>query len=238
MTVRLGFAIAAHLEPEILIVDEVLAVGDVGFRAKCYNRIHEMRKKAAVIFVSHTMPHISRLCSQTIVMKNGVKIFDGNSTKAIDEYNKLFSGVKGEVEVAKDVIVDDIKINEFPINSIVQIRGGEDFQISFLGTFPNKVRKLEVAIYFQLDSEDIISQASNKTQGLCVTKSSVSAKYTLKIKKLFLGSGQKTATLRVLDDETGEILFWGSSFIKLNVQNESYITSPLYHIAEYNVDAV
>lgn len=238
MQVRLGFAVATSIEPQILIIDEVLAVGDVGFRAKCYNRIHEMRKKAAVIFVSHTMPHISRLCSQTIVMKNGVKIFDGNSTKAIDEYNKLFSGVKGEVEVAKDVIVDDIKINEFPINSIVQIRGGEDFQISFLGTFPNKVRKLEVAIYFQLDSEDIISQASNKTQGLCVTKSSVSAKYTLKIKKLFLGSGQKTATLRVLDDETGEILFWGSSFIKLNVQNESYITSPLYHIAEYNVDAV
>ena len=56
MRVRLGFAVAVHLEPDILLLDEILAVGDAGFRAKCFNKISEISKNAAVIFVSHFMP--------------------------------------------------------------------------------------------------------------------------------------------------------------------------------------
>src|SRR5690606_10301069 len=63
MKVRLGFAVAAHLEPDILIIDEVLAVGDLGFVLKCFKKIDELLPKTAVIFVSHNMPMVSRICN-------------------------------------------------------------------------------------------------------------------------------------------------------------------------------
>ena len=62
MKVKLGFAVSSQLEPDILIVDEVLAVGDVGFRFKCLNKMADLMNRSAVIFVSHAMPQIFRVC--------------------------------------------------------------------------------------------------------------------------------------------------------------------------------
>ena len=71
MRVRLGFAVAVHLEPDILLLDEILAVGDAGFRAKCFNKISEISKNAAVIFVSHFMPDVSCVSDSVLVLKDG-----------------------------------------------------------------------------------------------------------------------------------------------------------------------
>ncbi|MEM7474502.1 MAG: ABC transporter ATP-binding protein [Planctomycetota bacterium] len=90
MRVRLGFAIASALQPDVLIVDEVLAVGDAGFRTKCNNRMAELLEGTAVIFVSHSMPQVSRLAGRTIVLKDGSCEFDGNTAKAINQYYSLF----------------------------------------------------------------------------------------------------------------------------------------------------
>ena len=89
MQVRLGFAVASSLHPDILILDEVLAVGDATFRYKCYRRIDYVRKNAAVIFVSHDMPSISRICSKSFVMVNGACEFIGDTNYAIDLYSRL-----------------------------------------------------------------------------------------------------------------------------------------------------
>ena len=91
MKVRLGFAVAAHMEPDVLLIDEVLAVGDAGFRARCYNRVSEMADRCAVIFVSHTMPHVARLAPQTVVMHCGRTHFLGDTPSAINAYYSLFS---------------------------------------------------------------------------------------------------------------------------------------------------
>src|SRR5690606_31207617 len=71
MKVRLGFAIAAHLEPDILLIDEVLAVGDARFRARCYNRIAELRSRAGIVFVSHSPDQLSRICDTALYLKSG-----------------------------------------------------------------------------------------------------------------------------------------------------------------------
>jgi lipopolysaccharide transport system ATP-binding protein len=87
MTVRLGFAIAAHLEPDILLVDEVLAVGDLAFKTKCQLRIQELKQNGvAIIFVSHNLHAISHVCSRGITMERGQMIFDGPTEEAIDVY--------------------------------------------------------------------------------------------------------------------------------------------------------
>jgi lipopolysaccharide transport system ATP-binding protein len=89
MSVRLGFAVATALDPDVLILDEVLAVGDGSFRQKCYQRIDSLRSRAAIIFVSHNMPDVGRICQSTVVMERGRTIFQGNALDGIARYNEL-----------------------------------------------------------------------------------------------------------------------------------------------------
>ena len=90
MTVRLGFAVASRLNPDVLIIDEVLAVGDIAFKLKCYNEIYRLVKNAAVIFVSHSMPQIARISSHCLVMNRGKNVLmTDNVTKGIDCYNQM-----------------------------------------------------------------------------------------------------------------------------------------------------
>lgn len=91
MYVRLAFAVGAHLEPEILIVDEVLAVGDVQFQKKCLSKMHDIGDHGrTVLFVSHNMSAITRLCPRAILLENGKVIADGPSNQVVSTY--LHSG--------------------------------------------------------------------------------------------------------------------------------------------------
>ena len=91
MTVRLGFAIAAFLEPEILVVDEVLAVGDAEFQKKALGKMQEVSQGEGrtVLFVSHNMAAVRRLCNRGIVLNNGQMFFDGTTSDAVDHYLQI-----------------------------------------------------------------------------------------------------------------------------------------------------
>ena len=87
MYLRLAFAVAAHLEPEILIVDEVLAVGDARFQKKCLNKMEEVGYNGrTVLFVSHNMPAVTRLCNRAILLEGGNLKMDGPAHKAVGSY--------------------------------------------------------------------------------------------------------------------------------------------------------
>lgn len=88
MKVRLGFAVAAHLEPDILVVDEVLAVGDAEFQKKAIGKMQDISHGGGrtVLFVSHNMASVKSLCSRSIVLENGGIIFDGDTDTAVDFY--------------------------------------------------------------------------------------------------------------------------------------------------------
>lgn len=87
MTVRLAFSVAAHLEPDVLIVDEVLAVGDAEFQKKCLNKMKKVNQGGrTVLFVSHNLAAITRLCTRAIIIENGRKIADGPSAAVISKY--------------------------------------------------------------------------------------------------------------------------------------------------------
>jgi len=110
MYVRLGFAVAAHLEPEIFLIDEVLAVGDVGFQAKCANKIQELRERdTTIVLVSHNMDSVSTLCDRVILLEDGIILSDSNPFASINTYRekvlnqtKLVQGRTSET-VNKDV---------------------------------------------------------------------------------------------------------------------------------------
>ncbi|MGH7979181.1 MAG: ABC transporter ATP-binding protein, partial [Limisphaerales bacterium] len=88
MYVRLAFAVAAHLEPEILIVDEVLAVGDSAFQKKCLGKMQEVSRNQGrtVLFVSHNMSAVLQLTTRAVVLDKGCVIFNGPTEKAVEEY--------------------------------------------------------------------------------------------------------------------------------------------------------
>jgi lipopolysaccharide transport system ATP-binding protein len=99
MGVRLGFSVAAILiEPDVLFLDEVLAVGDIGFIIKCLNRMRKLAARSAVVFVSHSMPNISMFCNRVMVLKHGVTLLEStNVGKGIDCYYSL---AKQELQVS------------------------------------------------------------------------------------------------------------------------------------------
>ncbi|MDP3859389.1 MAG: ABC transporter ATP-binding protein [Stagnimonas sp.] len=87
MKVRLGFAVAAHLDPEIFIIDEALAVGDAAFQKKCMDRIEQVGQGGhTILFVSHHLQSVARLCRRALVLKKGRLDFDGGATDAIRHY--------------------------------------------------------------------------------------------------------------------------------------------------------
>jgi ABC-type polysaccharide/polyol phosphate transport system ATPase subunit len=90
MYVRLGFSVAAHLDPDIVLLDEVLAVGDVAFQAKCLDRIAELRKSGrTVIFVSHDLASVYRICDRALLLNRGTVLMEGAPRAVIDQYQKM-----------------------------------------------------------------------------------------------------------------------------------------------------
>ena len=100
MYVRLAFAVAAHLEPEILVVDEVLAVGDAGFQKKCLGKMHDVAAGGrTVLFVSHTMQAVSLLCSRGMLLRAGSLAYVGGVKETIDLYLSTFVKASGSDEL-------------------------------------------------------------------------------------------------------------------------------------------
>lgn len=93
MFVRLAFAVAINIEPEILIVDEALAVGDVFFQAKCYRKFDEFKRMGkTILFVSHDLSSISKYCDRVVLLNKGVKLGEGNPKQMIDIYKQVLVG--------------------------------------------------------------------------------------------------------------------------------------------------
>jgi len=128
MSVRLAFAVAAYLEPEILLIDEVLAVGDAAFQKKCLKKMEDVGQEGrTVVFVSHNMSAITHLCDRTILIDKGSKAMDGPSqeivrayltsesgTTAVREWNDPTSAPQGHVAklCAVRVLNNDLKVSE------------------------------------------------------------------------------------------------------------------------------
>ncbi len=94
MFARLAFACAINVDPDILIVDEVLSVGDMAFQLKCFKRFEKLKKEGkTIIFVTHSINDILNNCNRTIIMKDGRKIFDGGVKEGVENYKKLITGM-------------------------------------------------------------------------------------------------------------------------------------------------
>ena len=143
MTVRLGFAIAAHLEPEILVVDEVLAVGDAEFQKKAIGKMKDVAKGGGrtVLFVSHNMAAVRSLCQKGVVLCDGMTDFIGTADEAVNHYLSTASTQTEGQKLMTDYIthcksylkISEIQINNTPYNSTSLTPGQEVLDVLIKG---------------------------------------------------------------------------------------------------------
>ena len=138
MYVRLAFAVAAHLNPEILIVDEVLAVGDAEFQKKCLGKMQDVANAGrTVLLVSHNMGAIRQLCDSAVLLKAGRVEFAGDTAKCIDLYSS--NGVDGESILSHltkphpDIVLDAILVNGSSLNKVNVTQDSRTLKIEFVG---------------------------------------------------------------------------------------------------------
>ena len=139
MTVRLGFAVAAHLEPEILVVDEVLAVGDAEFQKKAIGKMQDVSKSEGrtVLFVSHNMSSIKALCRRGILLENGSVCYDGLIADAVELY------LKGDIIEDKGYIISYAKcFSEEIVLSNVLVNGKPNRTLHLV--YPNRKVTIEI----------------------------------------------------------------------------------------------
>jgi len=167
MKVRLGFGVAAHMEPDILLIDEVLAVGDLRFKLKSFNLIDRLVEQCCVIFVSHSMQSISRMASQILLMDHGRSIYLGEdvSTGIDTYYQSLGKNLLDYIHTDSNfnllkVMINDIQEDLPLINRLDDLIISLDIEIN--SDFENAVSSINILDYEQ------------KSIGICINEEPVS----------------------------------------------------------------
>lgn len=156
MFVRLAFAVAINIDPEILIVDEALSVGDVFFQAKCYRKFEEFKEKGkTILFVSHDLSAISKYCDRAILLNQGTKLGEGTPKEMIDAYKQVLVGQYEVPKTAEDV--PDLTADE-EVRAALERRKKEQAGVN-PDTLEYGTKEAEIVEYYITDKKGIRSAA-------------------------------------------------------------------------------
>ena len=194
MFVRLAFAVAINIDPEILIVDEALSVGDVFFQAKCYRKFEEFKKMGrTILFVSHDLSSISRYCDRVILLNKGVKLQEGSPKKMVDMYKQLLVG--------QDPVKEEEKKQQ-------KENWSQQFQ-----TNPNMLE-------YGSKLAEIVDFAVLDDKGLCTNTIEKGSSFQIRMKVVFHENIQEPIMAYTFKDIKGtEITGTNTLFEKMNVEH-------------------
>jgi lipopolysaccharide transport system ATP-binding protein len=226
MYVRLAFAVAAHLESEILIVDEVLAVGDAEFQKKCLGKMGQVSKSEGrtVLFVSHNMAAVKTLCNRGIVLANGQLIYENRQLEAVSFYqtnNNTRSTFEHHGDLNSAPGNADIRVLKFIIRPLtgdsISISTGVSFEMIFF----NQKTGINLDATFELKNSDEIPVFHNGVL-ISTNNDSKTGLYTVKctIPPNLLNAGNYSFKL-IFGENQRYLLFGADDFIGFEVENES-----------------
>jgi len=205
MQVRLGFAVATAMQPDVLLLDEVLAVGDAAFRAKCYERLARIRDRAAFILVSHDTDQIARVCSKALVLDHGRERHLGDVEEGIRVYHDISrprhhtSSFEQSAEgtIASIASCDDT------------VADGGQFTFSISLELPALVSVADVRVVFWGDDGLPAFDAYTRTQGYSLRLEEGTSKVTLTVGPLTLKRGRYAVSIAMLNRSNNLHLYWG-----------------------------
>lgn len=207
MYVRLAFAVAAHLEPEVLVVDEVLAVGDAVFQRKCLGKMEDVAKEGrTVLFVSHSMAAIQSLCSRTLLLGNGEILADSDSMAVIRQYCSqaqvgsgdidltLYprSGGNGKAHIQRLRIIDE----SFQPTSSVPMGSEIGFEISFRSSAQLDRAEFVIGIYDSLMHR--VCQFSSSKSGFYLGRTAYEGVLRCRVQHLAFVAGSYYVSLGIM----------------------------------------
>lgn len=206
MKVRLGFAVASHMEPDVLLVDEVLAVGDMGFMLKCYNQMDRLLQNTAMIFVSHSMPQIARLATQIVLMENAKGLyFPGDPSIGITEYYKRYKQDIVDFQNSSKAILKNIRLgNEYRMYERTDdfvVNYGEDLYVEIDIRLLQKVKRPYVTLALYDKEQRIFAQVWNFMDYIDLEDHIGDLKVKTKIRKINFAQGKYSITV-ILSDES------------------------------------
>lgn len=221
MQVRLGFAVATTLEPDIILLDEVLAVGDAPFRNKCYQRIGERRKTSGTILVSHTMDQVGQFCDRVLVLSSGHVEFDGNTTDGISIYENLSNS-------NSDVNINIFEKTRPPITDVritfsrTNVSYGEFIQLKLDLYSKQPISKTTLKIVFYDQQHCPCAEWNSERIGHNISLKSGTNSFQVKLGPMLFKTGRYRLGI-VLTDEYGlAMLLW--SFKKHEIMVEGFTT--------------
>lgn len=249
MRVRLGFAIAAHLEPEILVIDEVLAVGDAAFQAKCLGKMHDVANEGrTILFVSHQMDMIRALCDRCILLNEGKVLTSGKPESVIDYYinsvKNQTNSVSFELEEDKSLSIQIVSGRIFGKNDEIKDRFDVfepiTIEIEYVvhqhkdGSMVNfELKRNNTTLFFSFDTDKEAVKLENRENGKYFSR--------IKLPSPLLKPGHYTVTpgtgiansqkIQHLEDIIRfdvELLSQPSSFVSYAKKRPGMIAVPLY----------
>jgi lipopolysaccharide transport system ATP-binding protein len=218
MLVRLGFSVAIHTKPDILLIDEILAVGDLGFAIKCHKKINEYKQQGGTfILVSHGLHNVRFHCQKTIWINHGKIQLSGESHTVCDEY-ELYMSNHSTVTGACIVIDDSIKITDIYYPPTTD--NNSEFVFEFVVESKRDIDKLILVLaIIDVNGQQVISNYSNIDKfypKIKKGKTNISIKYD----KLMLASGKYTISLVISEGDICNHLLFYQNYFKFTVKNK------------------
>jgi len=212
MRVRLGFSVAIAMKPDVLLIDEVLAVGDLGFKVKCLNEINELMKNAAVIFVSHSMQFVYRICTQVMVLNRGkIAHHTSDVEEGIDYYHSQFNQLETKISGSGKAAVSDVCLysdtTRVSGNEVLALAYGEDLVIEMALSINTPVETPVIRVFIYNQAMQPVADCWSEQSGFTISNLKSKRTIRLTLNNVQLHAGVYSVGIAVLDLFDSEILF-------------------------------
>lgn len=236
MNVRLGFSIAAQMEPDVLLIDEVLAVGDAGFNAKCFNAIGRILRNAAVIFVSHQMAQVARICTDICVLNKGKIVYQGKDVpKGIEYYYSNFESLKNIITGTGRAKIHKIELESKNKNDVREINYLDDLTIHLHITIDADIKHPVIFVGFLNRGMQLIAQWSSLSNKVRIYNTGGQMHIKIYFPVLNFNPGVYLFSVSLLDEDQREILTYNYAIKELKVTGEFVGFAPVQLTGECTI---
>lgn len=239
MTVRLGFAVAAHLNPDVLLVDEVLAVGDMVFQAKCLARMSQLcRDGCTVILVSHNEEQVRRVCNKGLLLYKGQVIFHGDVNTCYANYHQLFGdGWIGEVQRAGNGIAEIRDVEFLDEYGVPQkgFRVGQPMKIRVHLIPSQEIHDPVLDIGFNSNHGYVACSLNSKFESRHLNELDRPTIVEIYLPRVSLAPGGYRVTALLTAADTLNIYDWRRNNWGITIEHDSYVRGAMWMESEWRI---
>ncbi|HEX5450025.1 MAG TPA: ABC transporter ATP-binding protein [Gaiellaceae bacterium] len=215
MYMRLGFAVASHIQSDVLLLDEVFAVGDEQFQRKCFGKVAEFKGRGGtIIFVSHDAQAVERLCDRAVLLREGRVAFDGETRAAIAEYRRLLAADANPDELeaglrewgSGEARIDEAELLDAAGEARMQFAAGEPVTVRLVVSADSGIAAPRVSLELRDDGGVVLGGASRDTAELGWNGAGGTRELRFELDRLPLADGRFHLRLALMDAKQGRLL--------------------------------